>query len=166
MLTLALFLLACWLALNWLSPLATLAAADPLSGGRVPAELLERARALRARFYVANLTRGPGFSAWVWPRYIIVLDRTFLSRLTPEHVRFVMAHELGHVALGHLRWRCLAMTSGAALLPLVRRRLEAHEAAADAYAELITGFKREHFDNSGRVVSQGGVNGRKSTGSS
>lgn len=133
--------------LNWLSPLATLRGAQELSGGRVPAEILKLARSLGATLYLHDLTRGPGFSAWVAGRgHLIVLDRTFVSKLTPEHIRFVMAHELGHVALGHLKVRWLLVTSGAILLPAARRVLKHHEEEADSFAERLTGFRREFFD--------------------
>ena len=139
-------LLLIWLAFNWLAPLATLSTAEPMSLGRIPEQFVPLAAKLRARFYVSRLYRGPGFSAWVWPQHIIVLDRGFLSGLTPEHVRFVLGHELGHVALGHLRTRWLLVVTGLIALPPARRRLVAHEHEADAYAERLTGFKREFFD--------------------
>ena len=140
--------LAGWLAFNWLAPLATIRddRAERMSSGRVPAGIFDAGRALRADFYLSNLVRGPGFSAWVWPRHIVVLDRAFLSHLTPEHIRFVMAHELGHVALGHLKTRWLFVVSGAILLPAARRRLRTHEEEADEYATRLTGFRREFFD--------------------
>ena len=153
-------LVAAWLVFNWLAPLATLTKAERMSGGRIPQGMLDAGRRLRADFYLSRLARGPGFSAWVWPRHIIVLDRAFLGALTPEHIRFVMAHELGHVALGHLRTRWLFVVSGLILLPAARRRLLAHEEEADEYAVRMTGFRREFFDSK----RGGGPHGAAGTG--
>lgn len=146
--------LALWLGFNWLAPLATVSGAQKMSEGRIPAGLLRLARDYRVTFYTSELYRGPGFSAWVWPRHIIVLDAAFLRTLTPEHSRFVIAHELGHVALGHLKIRWLCVVTGLIMLPGIKRRLDIdHESEADTVAERLTGFKREFFDRPDRITT-------------
>lgn len=137
--------LVAWLLLNWLSPRATVLAAERMSPARIPAELNAIAEELGVEFYISNLARGYGFSAWTWPRTIVVFDREFLRQCTPSFVRFVIGHELGHCVLGHLRRRWLYTVTLAVLLPAYRRRLEVFEDEADDYATLHTGMKREFF---------------------
>ena len=136
-------LLAVWLVFNWLAPLAALRGAVRLSLGRIPGEIVQRAGAERVEFYQAVLDRGYAFSIWSWPHQFVVLDRGFALHAHPAQVRFVLAHELGHCALGHLRRRWLAAVTGAALCAPFRRRLvRGEEEAADAYAEALTGLPR------------------------
>lgn len=135
-----------WLLLNWLAPRATIATAERMSPARIPAELNVLAKELGVEFYIANLARGYGFSAWSWPRTIVVFDRAFLRQCTPEFVRFVIAHEIGHCALDHLRKRWAYTVTLAVLLPLFRQRLRAFEDEADDYAFQHSGMKREFFN--------------------
>jgi Zn-dependent peptidase ImmA (M78 family) len=61
--------------------------------------------------------------------------------LYPAHVAFYLAHEVGHIALGHIQ-------PGSMVIDLDRTDLadpavDAEEAAADAFAlELLTGLSR------------------------
>lgn len=140
------FLLVLWVGFNWSSPLALLGDAEELSLGRLPAELLARVRAHKVRFYLSALRRGPGFSAWVWPWSFVVFDRQFFRHASPELVRYLIAHELAHFALRHPQRRWLVVVTGVVLLPPVRRWLARCEDEADAFAEKLTGFRREFFD--------------------
>ena len=143
----ALGILALWLLFNWVSPFAALVStqAKPISRGRLPAELLEWGKDREVRFYVADLKRGYGFSVWAPPYSIVVFDRRFFTNAYPNAIRYVVAHELSHFVLGHHRRRWLAVVTGLAALPGVRRWLARMEDEADAEAERLTGFKRAFF---------------------
>lgn len=144
--TFFLILLAAWVLFNVAASYAPLILAERISPGRLPAELLKRREARRVRFYVGNNHSSYGFSAWAPPFWtVVVFDRRFFQRASPELVRFVVAHELGHAAAGHHVWRWFAVVSGAVLLPFIRRELDRQEAIADIYATFLTGFKKEHF---------------------
>lgn len=135
-----------WLLFNLSASYAPLILAERISPGRLPAELLVRGEARWVRFYVGNNVASYAFSSWA-PFFgtAVVFDRAFFRRATPELVRFVVAHELGHAACHHHRWRWFAVVSGVAILPAVRRALARQESVADAYATALTGFKPEHF---------------------
>lgn len=136
-----------WVLANLAAPYAALLLAERISPGRLPAELLRRGEARGVQFYVASTTMSYGYSCWAVGRgAVVVFNREFFRRATPELVRFVIAHELGHAAAHHHVWRFLVIVSGAVLLPPVRRLLLRHEVEADDYAEELTGFKREHFE--------------------
>lgn len=135
-----------WLAFNVAASYAPLALAKRISPGRLPASLLARNEARRVRFYVGNNTRSYAFTSWAPPYLVVVVfDSEFFSKAQPDMIRFVVAHELGHAAAGHHIKRWLAVVTLAALLPPVRRWLVRQEAAADAYAEQLTGMKKEFF---------------------
>ena len=136
---------ALWLLLNWLAPFATLARAERMPLGRVPIELVAVARQHRARLYVAPLVRLGGYSVLAWPWRLVIFDREFFTRASGAQVRFLIAHELGHCALGHLEHRWLATVSGTVLLPAVRRRLDAMEREADDFARQLTGITPREF---------------------
>lgn len=139
-------LLVLWVAFNLAAPYAPLMLAERISPGRLPAELLQLGEARRVRFYVGRTLTSYAFSAWAPPLWhIVVFDERFFSRATQELLRFVIAHELGHAAAHHHIWRWAAVTSGAVLLPAVRRALQRQEDSADAYATKLTGFKKEFF---------------------
>ncbi len=147
MLTFIICLALAWVAFNVAASYAPLILAERISPGRLPAELLKRREARRVRFYVGNNHSSYGFSAWAPPLWtVVVFDRGFFQRASPELVRFVVAHELGHAAAGHHVWRWFAVVSGAVLLPVTRRWLERQEHTADNYATLLTGFKKGFFD--------------------
>lgn len=145
MVTWLLAVLAVWVTFNWVAPFAVLVRAQPISRGRLPAELLAWDRDGAVRFYTASLIGGYGFSLWAPPWSVVVFDRDFFSRASPPLVRFVIAHELAHFTLGHHRKRWLAVVSGLVLLPQVRYALRAMEGEADAVAERRTGSKRSDF---------------------
>ena len=147
MLTFILVLAVAWVAFNLLASYAPLLLAERISPGRLPAELLARGEARTMGFYVGKNRMSYAFSCWVPPdRTIVVFDEAFFRRATPELLRFVIAHELGHAASNHHVWRWFAIVSGAAFFPFVRRRLARHEDEADAYATKLTGFKKEFFE--------------------
>ena len=140
------FVLFLWLAFNVAASYAPLLLAERISPGRLPAELLARGEARRVRFYVGANRMSYAFSAWAPPLWtVVVFDREFFRRATPELVRFVVAHELGHAAAHHHVWRWAAVVPGVALLPAVRRALARQDTTADAYATALTGFRKEHF---------------------
>lgn len=137
-----------WLLFNWLAPLSVLAFAEPLPLGRIPDDILRKAQAHRVRYYVSDLVqaskepnmKGLAFSTWLGWKHAVVLDRSFLRGAYPSQIRFVLAHELGHCALGHLKKRWLATVTGLCLLPAVRAHLEHNEEEADAWAEKLSGL--------------------------
>lgn len=140
-------LIIAWLAFNVAASYAPLIIAERISPGRLPAELLALGEAQYVRFYVGNNASSYAFSAWAPPLWtVVVFDRRFFQQATPELVRFVVAHELGHAAARHHVWRWFAVVSGLALFPAVRRMLARQEETADAYATFLTGFKKEFFE--------------------
>ena len=139
-------LLLAWVAFNVAASYAPLIVAERISPGRLPAELLALGEARYVRFYVGNNKASYAFSAWAPPLWtVVVFDRSFFRKASPELVRFVVAHELGHAASHHHIWRWFAVVSGLALFPAVRRMLTRQEQTADAYATLLTGLKKEFF---------------------
>lgn len=131
-----------WAVFNYFVPLTVLSFAQRMSIGRIPADILRRANVHRVEYYVANLARGYAFSIWLGWRHAVVLDKNFLRLGAPAQIRFVLAHELGHCALGHLKLRWLAVVTGAMLLPCVRRWLKRLEDQADEFAENLAGLPR------------------------
>jgi len=134
-----------WIFFNWLAPWTLLAGAQPMSAGRIAPEIAAHARGLGVRLYVARLAAPGGFSVLAWPRQLVFFDHGSLARTPAWALRFLIAHELGHCALGHIRVRWLMTVTGLCLLPGARRRLRAMEREADAYAERLTGLAAESF---------------------
>ena len=124
-------------------------AAQPVSRGRLPAELLDWDQDGEVRFYTAPLSGGYGFSIWAPPWSIVVFDRDFFAQAPPTLVRFVVAHELAHFTLGHHRKRWFAVVTGLALLPAVRGWLRRMEDEADMVAQVYTKSKRSDFPQLG-----------------
>lgn len=119
-----LLLLLAWLLLNELAPLALLYGAK--REHPMPWALIRR-----ARFYSSEkLTGGIACSCVVGPYFIIMAH----PRVYTERMDLVLAHEIGHCVLGHLRWRWLAQVTGAALLPWVQRRVAKFEGEANDWA--------------------------------
>ena len=135
-------LLAAWLLFNFLAPLSLLAFAQPMSLGRIPADILEAAKAHKVRFFDAHLARGLAFSTWLGTSHAVVLNRSLLERAYPAQIRFILAHELAHCQLGHLRLRWLLTVSGAILVPAVARWFRGKEEEADLLAERLSGLPR------------------------
>ena len=146
-----------WAAFNFATPYAAAHLAQRISPGRLPAELLRRGEARRVRFYVGRCAQSYAFSAWAPPYTVVIFDTQFFSRATPEMLRYVVAHELGHAARHHHVWRWLAAVTLTAYLPAVRRALLRQEVTADDYAEGLTGFRREHFERKGPEAARGGT---------
>lgn len=113
--------------------------------GRVPQEIAAVAHQLNVRFYTAELNDAGGFSVLAWPRMFVVFDRESLAQTPAWALRFLVAHELGHCALGHLQARWLLTVSGLVLLPAAQRWLGEMEREADAYAERLTGLEADSF---------------------
>ncbi len=142
-----LILVALWVVFNWLAPFSLLRRSERMSAGRVPSALAHEAQRVGARLYISHLTKPGGFSVLAWPMKLIVFDRDSLA-LTPAWAwRFLIAHEIGHCALGHL-WKRWALTvTGLVLLPCAGWWLNEMEREADAYAERLTGLKAGSFYN-------------------
>lgn len=140
--TWALGIFGAWLVFNWLAPLSLLAFAEPMSVGRLPKDILEKANAYRVRFYIGKLPRSAALSSWLGWKHVVVMGRDFMAHASPAQVRFVLAHELGHCALGHLKRRWFCTVTGLALVPAVGRYLRAKEEEADAWAEELSGIPR------------------------
>lgn len=131
-----------WVAFNWLAPLAVVRLFTPLSIAQLPGEILARANGIGVDYYKARLAQGLAFTVWSWPRKIVVINEDFLLYGKPSVIRFVLAHELGHIALGHTFKRWLAIVTFVYCLPFVRKWLKDHEYGADEYAEQLTGVSR------------------------
>lgn len=147
MTTFVVILALCWVLFNVAASYAPLVLAERISPGRLPAELLKRDEARNVRFYVGRNSVSYAFSIWAPPLWsVVVFDKKFFERASPELVRFVVAHELGHAAARHYVWRWFAIVTGVALFPFVRRWIEKQEETADAYATQLTGLKKEFFE--------------------
>lgn len=141
-----LLLLLLWLLFNWLAPATVMMyGAERLSLGRLPADLLRRTEAKRVRFYLGTCRRSYGYSVWVWPYTVVIFDRRFFTAASGDLVRFVVAHELGHVIHRDHVQRWWAVVTGVALLPIIKRRFEEQEQSADRYAIALTGLQRSQF---------------------
>lgn len=136
-----------WLLFNWLATLSLLALAEPLSIGRIPKDILDKANAYHVKYYTANLIQRGAITTWLGWRYAVIIDKLYIRNAVPAQFRFVLAHELGHCALGHMRARWLATVTGLALLPAVDRYLKRKEDEADAFAEELSGLPREILKN-------------------
>lgn len=148
--------LAVWLLFNWLAPLSLLAFAERMSVGRIPKNILDKADAYHVHYYVARLVRPGAFTTWLGWKHAVVLDRDFLQKAFPSQVRFVLAHELGHCALGHLKRRWFCTVTGLALLPAVREYLKGKEEEADIFAEKLTGLPRTVLTHPAEWAEGGG----------
>lgn len=136
-------LLGAWLLFNFLAPLSLLAFAEPMSLGRIPADILQAANAHKVKYYHAKLAHdGFAFSTWLGTRHAVVLSKSFLERGYPTQIRFVLAHELAHCILGHLRLRWLITVTGLVLLPPVKRWFATKEEEADLLGERLSGLPR------------------------
>lgn len=133
---------ALWLVFNWLAPLSLLVFAERMSIGRLPKNILDKARAHHVHYYVSKLVQPGAFTTWLGWKYAVVIDRDFLQRAYPSQIRFVLAHELGHCALGHMKLRWLCTVTGLCLLPPVQRFLARKEEEADEFAEKLSGISR------------------------
>lgn len=134
-----------WLLFNWLAPFALLSRAERMSKGRLPSDLSSMARDLNVRIYTSKLYTSGGFSVMAWPYKLVMFDRESLSRTPAWALRFLIAHELGHCALGHLHRRWWLTVTGITLLPTAQRYLQQMEKDADAFAAGITGIDPQAF---------------------
>lgn len=147
--TVVYLLVGLWLLFNLLAPYTVLLRAERISWGRLPAALLTSVRDRKVRFYMMSLSGGYGYSVWAPPLNLVVFDRTFFARANPALIRYVVAHELAHFSLGHHRKRWLAVVTGLAFFPAVRRWLVRMEDEADRLAEKRTGLVRSSFPELG-----------------
>lgn len=130
--------------LHWLAPFS-------IARGRVRlttrSVTLYGIPALEARrvgivFYTAQDLKGYAFSCRLGFKRAVVVDETFYCFAQSQVVAFVMAHEIAHHVLGHVRFRWLCQFTFAYLIPAVRRALERTEDEANEWAELATGLPR------------------------
>jgi Zn-dependent protease with chaperone function len=140
-------LLLGWLLFNWLATYSLLLKAERMSVGRIPRDILDKANAYHVQYYVSDLIRRGALTTWLGWKYAVIIDRMYMRNATPAQFRFVLAHELGHCALGHMRARWLCTVSGLALIPAVQRYLKRKEDEADAFAEKLSGLPREILRN-------------------
>ncbi len=138
-----------WIAFNVLAPYAVLLRAEPISWGRLPAELLTSKKDKKIRFYLATLQGSYGYSVFSLGLNLVVFDRRFFAQASSELKRFVIAHELAHFHRRHHQKRWLFVVTGLVLLPVVRRRLLTMEDDADAEAVSRTGLIRSSFPELG-----------------
>lgn len=137
-----LFLFLLWVLFNWLAPLVIKFTATRMHIGNVPPELLVKASMNKVQFYRAKLVQGYAFTVWCWPIRIVVIDEDFLKRAPADMVRFVLAHELGHILLGHTFRRWFSVVTGLWLFKGVRDYLAKQEESADKFAEELVGIPR------------------------
>lgn len=145
-----------WILFNWLAPLEVLSRADKISPGRLPGELLVSNEARKVKFYLAELHLGYGYSVWSPPMNMIVFDRAFFNRASPQLVRFVIAHELAHFSLNHHRKRWLLVVFALGWLPWTSKLFQRFEDEADAEASRRTGLTRKMFTELPEATSHAG----------
>ena len=143
MITVVLILLTIWVVFNLLAGWAPLLLADRISPGRLP--VWAWGKGVSVRYYVGENVRSYAFNVWAPPFTAVVFDREFFTHAGPDLFRFVVAHELGHARMHHHIHRWLAVVSGLALLPSIRKRLSQQEVLADEFAERLTGFPKSMF---------------------
>ena len=142
-------LIVLWVMLNLFAPYAVLFKSQRISPGRLPVELMTLPVYHKVRFYIAELRGGYGFSVWAPPLNVVVFDKEFFARASPQLIRYVIAHELAHFNLGHHRWKWVSIVSGAVLFPIVRAWLRRMEDEADEEAARRTGLDRRLFPELG-----------------
>jgi Zn-dependent protease with chaperone function len=131
-----------WVLFNFVAPFAVLKDAKRMTVANLPGEILYRANASKVRYYRAKLYGGAAFTVWSWPYKYIVMSDDFLKMAHPTAIRFVLAHELGHVVLGHTFKKWLAIVLLIGLIPPVHRWIMRDEDRADEYAEQLSGVPR------------------------
>ncbi len=138
-------LIGLWVAFNLIAPYAVLLRAEPISWGRLPAELLTAERDRNVRFYITTLNNSYGYSVFSPFLNLVVFDKRFFAHASPSLMRFVIAHELAHFHLNHHRKRWVMVLTGLVLIPAVRRWLLRMEDEADVEAVRRTGLERKLF---------------------
>lgn len=153
--------LSVWLLFNCLAPLSLLAFAEPMSLGRIPADILKAADAHKVKYFSANLVRGFAFTTWLGTSHAVVLSKRLLEQGYPTQIRFILAHELAHCILGHLRLRWLLTVTGLCLVPPVAKWFRTKEEEADFLAERLSGLPRSVLSDR-RLASNEAVKGADS----
>lgn len=149
MITALIVVLVLWVAFNLLAPYAVLLRAEPISWGRLPAELLMQQRDKKVKFYISILSGSYGYSVFSPGLHLVVFDKNFFAHASPACIRFVVGHELAHFHLHHHQKRWVLVVTGLVLLPFVRKWLSRMEDEADAEAIHRTGLVREMFPELG-----------------
>jgi Zn-dependent protease with chaperone function len=92
----------------WLQRVGILSEATEVTPATFP-QLYPIVEELRKRFALPTTrvfvqrTATTSSSQGLRPPYFIVIPPTWLGMLTPEELRFVLGHEMGHIKLGHTR---------------------------------------------------------------
>ena len=120
-------------ALTWAACRLMLAGTVEIGGGEI-------------RIYAKEFDeRSPkaAYSVWMPGRQAVVLNARYVREATKEQLRYVMAHEVGHLRLGHARRHFLRAALGYGLFVRASQAtLERFEQEADAYATMVTGMQR------------------------
>ena len=136
---------ALWVVFNLLTPYAVLLRAQPISWGRLPAELLTAQQDRKVKFYMTSLQGSYGYSVFSPGLHLVIFDKIFFARASPALLRFVISHELAHFHQHHHQKRWMLVVTGLVLLPIVRKWLLRMEDEADAEASRRTGLVRSSF---------------------
>ena len=139
-----------WIAFNLLTPYAVLRRSEPISWGRLPAELLTAQQDKKVRFFITSLKGSYGYSVFSpMGLHLVIFDKTFFAKASPACIRFVVAHEVAHFHLHHHQKRWFLVVTGLVLLPPIRKWLLRMEDEADAEASRRTGLSRSSFPELG-----------------
>jgi hypothetical protein len=131
-----------WIVFNWLAPLSVIALACRMSTASLPGEIIFTARQHKVRYYKTRLNGGYAFTVWCWPYKLVFIDEGFLHGAAPHLIRWVLAHELGHIVYGHTWRRWLYTVTGLILFKRYRWKLLHCEKEADKFADGLTGVPK------------------------
>ncbi len=139
-----------WILGNIVAPYAVLLRAEPISWGRLPAELLTAQRDKKVKFYMTSLRGSYGYSVFSpMGLHLVVFDKNFFAKASPACIRFVIGHEMAHFRNNHHIKRWLVVVTGLILFPFVKRWLARMEDEADVEASRRTGLSRSSFPELG-----------------
>lgn len=134
-------LLIAWLLINEVSPLATVFFCKPLDP-KLWVPLVARTKVTGIRFYQGHLLFGPACSMTCFHLQLVFLHTKVSTWFTPTEIDAILAHEIGHQKLHHLRKRWLIIVTGLVMIPFFKRILRVdHEEQADIYAAKLIGWK-------------------------
>ena len=120
-------------AFTWAACRLMLAGALEIGGGRI---------AIYAKEFDARSPKA-AYSVWMPGLQAVVLNTRYVREASREQIRYVMAHEVGHLRLGHARRHFLRACAGYGLVVRASQAtLERFEQEADAYASAVTGMSR------------------------
>lgn len=141
------FFLAITTACTWLGTRLLLAGATRL---RMPAEhwtqdLARRAGAGPVAFYSKAIDKDTplaAFATWTPTERAVVINLRWILWGSPEELRFIVAHELGHLVLGHSRHGFIRNSLGYGMaIPISAAARRRREDEADTFAWHLTGIE-------------------------